>query len=149
MPLVCRADDKTTQERVVIKTMTLSQLKAAGARRLSRDEVVRITSGAVVQGDNPDGKGTHELRFTSAGTIEGSARTDKGDVLPIKGHWKVDNDARVCATSAIVIEGMGDAFRYRQCVRNFFSSVTRATPSRATREKMTLSEHCPNQVRRR
>jgi hypothetical protein len=119
-PLVCRADDKTTQERVVIKTMTLSQLKAAGARRLSRDEVVRITSGAVVQGDNPDGKGTHELRFTSAGTIEGSARTDKGDVLPIKGHWKVDNDAVVCATSAIVIEGMGRRFSLPTVCTQFF-----------------------------
>jgi hypothetical protein len=100
--LVCRPEPA---DRVIVKPMTLRQLLAAGARRLSRDEVVRLTAGAVVQGENPDGRGSHELRFTTAGLIEGSTKTERGDVLPIKGYWKVDNDAVVCATSALVVGG--------------------------------------------
>ena len=120
-PVICRADEnKSAVDRVVVKPMTLGQLIAAGARRLTRDEVTRITSGAVVHGDNPDGKGTHELRFTSTGLIEGSARTDRGDVLPIKGHWKVGDDAVVCATSAIVLEGMGRRFALPTVCSQFF-----------------------------
>lgn len=103
-PLICRPD---TADRVVVKPMTLRQLLAAGARRLSRDEVVRLTADAVIQGENPDGKGSHELRFTIAGLIEGSTRTEHGEVLPIKGYWKVDNDAVVCGTSAVLIGGSG------------------------------------------
>ena len=106
-PIVCRPDPpKVTAGRITVKPMTLRQLIDAGAVRLGRDEVVRMTAGAVVRGDNPDGKGTYELKFTATGVIEGSSKLERGDVIPIKGYWKVDNDAVICGSSSLVIEGM-------------------------------------------
>ncbi|MBP6108580.1 MAG: ankyrin repeat domain-containing protein [Rhodocyclaceae bacterium] len=105
---ICRSEPpKITAERVTVKPMTLGELLAAGATRLTRDEVVRMTAGSVVRGENPDGRGSYELKFTATGLIEGSSRLERGDVIPIKGYWKVDNDAVICGSSALVIEGMG------------------------------------------
>jgi uncharacterized protein YecT (DUF1311 family) len=103
-PLMCRPEPSV--ERVTIKPLTLGELRAKGAIALGRDEVIKITSGAVIQGSNPDGKGTYELRFTPAGVIEGSSRLSRGDVIPIKGHWKVDAEGVICGSSALVIEGL-------------------------------------------
>ena len=74
-----------------------------------------------MQGENPDGKGSHELRFTIDGLIEGSTKTERGDVLPIKGYWKVDNDAVVCATSAVLVGGSsGKRFALPTICSQFF-----------------------------
>ena len=66
-----------------------------------------MTGGSVVRGENADGRGSYELKFTATGLIEGSSRLERGDVIPIKGYWKVDNDAVICGSSALVIEDMG------------------------------------------
>ena len=48
---ICRSEPpKITAERVTVKPMTLGELLAAGATRLTRDEVVRMTAGSVVRG---------------------------------------------------------------------------------------------------
>ena len=104
-PVVCRPDPpRITAERITVKPMTLRELIAAGGIRLTRDEVILMTSGATVQGENPDGKGSHDLRFNDSGSIGGTIRTERGDVLPVKGHWNVGNDAVVCAEVALDVE---------------------------------------------
>ena len=43
------------------------------------------------------------------------------DVLPIKGYWKVDNDAVVCATSAVLVGGSsGKRFALPTICSQFF-----------------------------
>ena len=75
---------------------TVGELLASGGRRLARDELLTVVSGATLSGlqiDRPDV--TFEVEYRKDGTVRGFARTNR-ELLSMTGTWLVDEQGRYC-----------------------------------------------------
>ena len=79
---------------------TVANLLDRGGKRLTRDEVAALLSGATVSGTQIGRPTTtFEMLYKADGAASGTAFNragSRGDVLTVTGTWTIDADGRLC-----------------------------------------------------
>jgi hypothetical protein len=75
---------------------TLGELLDAGGKKLSKEEVQKILSGAYVVGPSTSGA-TTEYDYKVNGSYSGNLRNADGWQTGVVGAWSVDGSGKVCA----------------------------------------------------
>jgi hypothetical protein len=76
---------------------TVKDVLSRGGKRLSKNEVVALYSGATVSGQQVDRPATtFENRYKTDGTLSGVGRTDNNPWFGITGKWSVDDTGLLC-----------------------------------------------------
>lgn len=126
---------------------TLGEIQSKGAKRLAKDELVRLLQGATVRGENNFGSEI-SVDYKADGTIIGSVLPAKGkragEMAGIYGTWKVEDNGRLCVKSTKVLEdrtytACGFYFRVG---REYFTSGSESDP-KARLMKRTIERRRP------